>query len=362
MERSEAGELQTATSTAMQAGVLHGRRDVRVEAVPRPRAGHGQVLLRVLRAGLCGSDIHYFVHGCCGRFVPSRPFVLGHEFVATVENVGEGVTFPAVGERVVVNPASSCGQCPACRAGRANLCEDVVMLGSASTTPPRDGAFAEFVSVPAHQCHAIPRTMSDSDAAMIEPLAVALHATSRAPSLAGKRVLVTGGGPIGLLTARAARALGAARVVISEPAPRRREAATRLAADASLDPLSADFVAHALAESEGGFDMAFEASGAAAAVRSSFDVVRRGGTIVQIGTIAAGEVALPVNELMVREIALVGSFRYADEFAAAIRLVAAGRITFDGLVTAVLPMQELAAALALASDSPESLKVHVVNA
>lgn len=344
----------------MQAGVLHGSRDVRLEERARPAPAMGQVRLRIQRAGICGSDVHYFVHGRCGRFVPTRPFVLGHEFVATVDELGEGVTSPLIGERVVVNPATSCGHCDACRIGRGNLCQHVVMLGSASTTPPTDGAFAEYIVVPARQCYTLPENVSDADAAMIEPLSVVLHAIHRCGGVDGARVLVTGGGPIGLLAARAARSLGAALTVVSEPSAGRQRLAAELAADQVLSPMTEDFIDAALAASGGGFDIVFEASGAAAAVRSAFDVVRRGGRIVQIGTVGVDDVSLPVNDLMVREIDFIGSFRYAAEFSQALRLIAGSRIHFDGLVTATFPMSELPTALDLAAKDAESLKVQLI--
>jgi L-idonate 5-dehydrogenase len=233
------------------------------------------------------------------------------------------------------------------------------MLGSASTTPPTDGAFAEYVVVPAHQCYTIPESMSDGDAAMMEPLNVALHAIHRAGGVAGARILISGGGPIGLLTARAARALGAALVVVSEPSESRRRLAAESAADHVVNPACSEFVETAVSLSEGGFDVVFEASGAVAAVRASLDIVRRGGAIVQIGTVGGNDVSLPVNDLMVREISLLGSFRYAGEFPKAIRLVASGRIGFDGLVTATFPFTELPLALETASSSAESLKIHL---
>lgn len=352
--------LQPVACDTMQAGVLYGSRDVRLEVRTRPTPASGQVRLCVRRAGICGSDIHYFVHGYCGRFVPTRPFVLGHEFVATVDEAGDGVISPSIGERVVVNPAASCGHCDACRIGRGNLCPHVVMLGSASTTPPTDGAFAEYVVVPARQCYVIPENVCDSDAAMIEPLSVVLHAIHRCGGVDGARMLVTGGGPIGLLAARAARSLGAALTVVSEPSACRRRLADELAADSVLNPMADDFLDAALAVSDGGFDIVLEASGAAAAVRSAFAVVRRGGRIVQIGTVGGNDVSLPVNDLMVREIDFLGSFRYAAEFSQALRLIAGGRIDFDGLVTATLPLSELPMALELASSNAEALKVQLV--
>jgi L-idonate 5-dehydrogenase len=354
-----ASSAATVSTDTMKAGVLHGSRDVRMTELRVPAPGPGQVRLRVSRAGICGSDIHYYQHGYCGRFVPTRPFVLGHEFVGTIDAVGEGVESPAVGQRVVVNPASSCGHCEECRSGRGNLCATVGMLGSASTTPPTDGAFAEYVVAPARQCYAVPEGMSDAEAALMEPLSVALHAIARAGSVAGKRVLITGGGPIGLLTARAARALGAALVAVSEPSEARRQRAAELAADDVLDPVAAEFTKTAIKLSDGGFDAVFEASGAAAAVRGAIDVARRGGVIVQIGTVGGNDVTLPVNDIMVRELSLLGTFRYADEFPQAIRLVASGRVNFDGLVTATAPLAELPAAFETACRG-ESIKVHVL--
>lgn len=359
MDRDGTSLLQQIDARTMRAGVLHGSRDVRFEDVARPEPAAGQLLLRVRRAGICGSDIHYFAHGYCGGFVPTRPFVLGHEFVAIVAETGPGADSFSVGDRVVVNPASSCGHCDLCRSGRGNLCQSVVMLGSASTTPPTDGAFAQYVCVPEHQCYAVPEPMSDGDAAMMEPLSVVLHALARGGGVAGARVLVCGGGPIGLLAARASRALGASMVAVSEPNHERCTLAGRLAADTTLDPTEESFVDSATSVSDGGFDTVLEASGAAAAVATAFQVVRRGGVIVQIGTVGGNQVSIPINDLMVREVSLLGTFRYADEFPQAIRLVSSERINFDGLVTAALAFDQLPQALQIASTNPTSLKIHI---
>ena len=162
------------------------------------------VLLRVRRAGICGSDMHYFANGYCGGFIPTRPFVLGHELTANVADAAPDVKTIPVGARVAVNPARPCGTCAYCVGGRSNLCPHTIMLGSAS--PPTDGAFAQYVTVRASQCHLLPPEMDDGVGALLEPLAVALHAVERPGPLGGKRVLITGGGPIGLLVAAVARA------------------------------------------------------------------------------------------------------------------------------------------------------------
>src|SRR5438132_2855949 len=183
------------TTATMPSAVLHGAKDLRIESRPIPQLLPGQVLIRVRRAGICGSDLHYFQHGQCGAFIPTRPFILGHELVGEVAALAKDLEKPVVGTRVVVNPARPCGLCSYCKAGRSNLCPHTIMLGSASTTPPTNGAFAHFVAVRADQCHVIPPEIDDGLGAMMEPLAVALHAIKRAGAVSGKSVLVLGAGP-----------------------------------------------------------------------------------------------------------------------------------------------------------------------
>ena len=344
---------------SMRAAVLHGARDVRVEDYPRPELAPGQVLLRVRRVGMCGSDLHYFQHGYCAGFVPTRPFVLGHELSAEVAAVADDVAGLAPGSRVAVNPARACGDCDACRGGRRNLCPRTIMLGSASTRPPTDGAFAELVAVRADQCHALPDALDDAAGAMIEPLAVALHAVRRAGTLQAKRVLVSGAGTIGLLAAATSRALGAASVVAMDMAPGRRAAAVRLGADHALDPLDPALAVLVRELSGDGFDVVIEAAGAPQSLRAAFERVRPGGTIVQVGTLGAADVPLPANQLMNREVQLVGSFRYGDVFADAIALVARGAVAVEALVSEVFPLADAARALERAANSAAVIKVQI---
>jgi L-idonate 5-dehydrogenase len=194
---------------------------------------------------------------------------------------------------------------------------------------------------------------------MMEPLAVALHAVKRAGTVSGRRVLVTGGGTIGLLTALVARAYGATPVVVTDVVAARRTKATALGADAALDPSAAELREQVRALTGDGFDVIFEASGARPALRQAFDLVRPGGTIVQIGTLGTEDVPLPANQIMVREINFVGSMRYGDVFDEAIRLVAAGRIDVRPLISDVLPIADCARAMALAADKANALKVQV---
>jgi L-idonate 5-dehydrogenase len=343
----------------MVAAVLHGARDMRIESCPQPEPASGMVLLRVRRAGICGSDTHYFAHGACGPFVPTRPFILGHEFTADVVALGDGAAGPAPGTRVTVNPARACGFCAYCSSGRRNLCRKTVMLGSASTKPPTDGAFAEYVTVRADQCHVLPPGLDDGVGAMMEPLAVALHAVKQAGSVSGKPVLVMGGGPIGLLVAMTARAFGATPVALSDIVEARRKIAVDLGADLALDPAARD-LAETVRELTGdGFDVILEASGARPALRQAFDLIRPGGTIVQIGTLGTEDVPLPANRLMLSEIRFVGSFRYGNVFDEAIRLAASGRLNLDGLITGQFALQQASEAMQMAENKTQSLKVQL---
>lgn len=343
----------------MLGAVLHSAKDLRIEQRAVPELSPGQVLIRVQRAGICGSDMHYFKHGYCGPFVPSRPFVLGHEFVGEITARADGVTHPAVGDRVTVNPARACGFCDYCKSGRGNLCPHTTMLGSASTTPPRDGGFANYVTVHADQCFAVPRDMEDGVAAMMEPLAVAVHAVKRPGIISGKSVLVIGGGPIGLLVAMTARVCGASPVVLSDIVASRRQNALRLGADAVLDAAAPSLPQRVHEIVPDRFDVAFEASGSQRALRQAFDLVRPGATLVQIGTIGTEDVPLPANLVMLREIQYIGSFRYGNVFAEAIRLAASGRLNLQPLVSRVFPLSQASEAMESAFAKENVLKIQI---
>jgi L-idonate 5-dehydrogenase len=343
----------------MLAAVLHGIKDLRVDERPVPDLEPGKALVRVRRGGICGSDVHYFEEGRFGSFAVTAPFVLGHEITGEVVAVADGVTQPPVGQRVVVNPSRQCGHCDYCRSGRGNLCRNVRMLGSASTKPPTNGGFSQYLLIGAEQCFPVPPQIDDGLGAMMEPFAVALHALKRVGSVAGKPVIVTGGGPIGLLTVIAARACGATTIAVSDPVAERRQMALQVGADSALDPTEASFKDQVTALTGDGFEILFEASGAVPALKQAFEVVRRGGTIVQIGVYSAPEISLPVNQLLVRELQFVGSFRYGNVWEEAIRLVASGRVNLRPLISRVLPLKQATEALQLACAKTGVVKVQI---
>ena len=342
----------------MKAFRLHGKLDLRPATMTEPVPIRGEVVIRVRRAGICGSDIHYYSHGRVGDFVPKRPFVLGHEFAGEVVEVGEGVDRGILRQRVAVDPSMPCGRCAYCKEGRYNLCTSMRFFGSASCDPHIDGGFEEFVAAPASNCVALPDQVEWGEAAMIEPLSVAVHAVQRARSVAGRTVLVTGGGPIGQLLAMVSRAYGASLVALSDIAVFPREMAVQQGADAGLDPNDSDFCAKALDLSSGGFDFVFEASGSASALDQGVTLARRGATVVQVGTLPPS-VTLPLNNVMVKELNLIGSFRFANVFQMSLDLMAKRRVDVRGLISTVLPLADMQTAMDRAVAKSDVIKVQV---
>jgi L-idonate 5-dehydrogenase len=338
----------------MRACVAYGAGDLRVEQRPEVAPAAGEVSVAVALGGICGSDLHYFRDGRVGDFRLREPMVLGHEVVGTVAALGAGVSGPTPGTPVAVHPATPCGRCPECRAGRANVCRDTRYLGSAASTPHVPGGFAERIVVPAGQLRVLPDRLSPRRAVLAEPLAVALHAVGRAgdvtgagAGVAGARALVTGAGPIGCLVVAALRQAGASEVV---------------AVDLLDEPLAIARAVGATAVHTGGtgaagdYDLAVEASGAADALGGCVRAVRRGGTVVQVGMLPPGDVPFPGNAVVAREVSVRGSFRFDREFDDALALLAGG-LPVDALVTHTVGLADAAAAFELAGDRRRAGKV-----
>ncbi|HEY4008197.1 MAG TPA: NAD(P)-dependent alcohol dehydrogenase [Pseudonocardia sp.] len=334
-------------SEANLVSVLDRPGTVRVEERRRPVPGPGEVLVKVAAVGVCGSDVHFYEHGRIGEFVVCAPLVLGHEASGVIVERGDGAHRHELGQRVALEPGVPCGRCARCRAGGYNLCPEVRFFA----TPPIDGAFARYVVINENFAYPVPDTVTDEQAALMEPFSVGLWAVRRAGVCAGDTVLVTGAGPIGLLAAQAARVAGAARVVVTDLSAGRRDLALRLGADEALDAREGDLSAL-------GADVMLECSGAQPAVTSGLAAVRPGGTAVLVG-MGADEVTLPMSALQVREITVTGTFRYANTYPAAIALAAAGRIQLDPLVTGHYGLNQVEAALTTGSSGEGAVKAVV---
>jgi L-idonate 5-dehydrogenase len=338
--------------TTTLAATLHGAKDLRLEDRELAPLAPGFVRVRFAAGGICGSDMHYFSHGRIGNFIATSPLVLGHEVAGTVEEIGEGVAGVAPGDRVAVNPSRWCGRCPRCLEGRRNLCENIYFMGSASKTPHMQGGFATlFDAIPA-QCVPIPDAMPFEAAALAEPLAVCLHAVNRG-DVAGKHVAVIGAGPIGLLTLLAARMKGATDTTMVDIAAAPLAFATRLGAGRVVD-LSQDKDGLARIPAP---DVVIEAAGSPAALEGAIGAVRRGGTVVLLGSLPGGTFPAPVNPIMAKELDVVGSFRFDREFEEAVKLIAEGKVDVLSIVTARRPLAQVNDAFALALDRSQSVKV-----
>ena len=322
-----------------------------VREVARPVAGVGEIVLRVLAAGLCGSDRHMVK----GEYPTGRPVTLGHEFCGVVEAVGAGVVGFAGGELVTVDPNIACNGCPACRSGRPNLCDRLLAIGVF-----RDGGFAEFVAVPALQAHVLPQGLDPVHGAFCEPLACCLHALDVARIVPGSSVAVLGGGVIGLLMVQLARLAGAADIVLVTRQAARRTLALELGATAAIDPAGNAVVADVRRQTGRGVDVVLECAGVPETLQQGLDMLARGGTLVLFGVTPAG-VAVPVRpfDLLVNEIRLEAAYLNPHTHGRAAAMVAAGTLELDRLVTHRVGLDAVAG-LASAAPQPGEIKVIVV--
>lgn len=341
----------------MKAIVIHAPKDLRYEQVADHELGPDDVRVKIEVGGICGSDLHYYRHGGFGAVRLRHPMVLGHEIAGVVAETGGGVTSLRIGQRVAVNPSMACGLCPFCRAGIPNHCSDMRFYGSAMRTPHVDGGFRETLVCKEDQAVPIPDALTLSDAAFAEPVAVCLHAVSRAGSLLGKRVLALGAGPIGAIIAIVARSAGAGFVAVADLIDEPLRRLSELGVDETINAATqADRLAR-YAEGKGAFDVIFEASGSPQAAVSALDLAKPRGVVVCVGQGARPEINM--STIVAKEINMVGSFRFIDEFRMAVDYIARNRAPIRALLTASVPASDPTAAFDLAGDKTRSIKVHL---
>ncbi|HET8851578.1 MAG TPA: NAD(P)-dependent alcohol dehydrogenase [Ktedonobacteraceae bacterium] len=334
-----------------QAAVLYAPHDIRIEERPVPRPGPGEVLIEVKAVGVCGSDVHYYEHGRIGSYVVRQPLILGHESAGVIVDVGEGVNTSRVGERVAIEPGIPDGVCEQCRAGRYNLCPNVRFFG----TPPIDGAFTNYVTIPASFAYALPDQMSDEEGALIEPLSVGLWACRKAQLQGADRLLITGAGPVGLLAMKVALALGATQITMTDVSPQRLEVARKLGATRTVN-VAKELLADAGVEA----DVLIECSGNQKALMDGIRSLRPAGKAIAVGMSPGEEVSVPMSFIQNREITLTGTFRYANTYADAIALVASGRIDLKPIITGHYTLEKTEQALQATRHDPANIKSVVV--
>lgn len=306
---------------------------------PDPQPADDEVLIRVRACGICGSDLHGW-DGSSGRRRP--PLIMGHEAAGEIAAVGSGVNGWAVGDRVTFDSTVYCGKCERCRRGEINLCEHRRVVGVAPTEYRQHGAFAEYLALPSHILHRMPDGMSFERAALVEPLAIALHALRRARINREDTALVVGTGMIGLLVVQALRAAGVPRIVAVDLEQSRLDLARRLGATETVLSGRPETEAEVKRATSGGATVAFEVVGITPTIQLAIAGLRAGGTVVLVGNVAR-EVTFPQQAVVTREISVLGTCASAGEYPEALNLLASGAVDGDAMVAAVAPLSEGAA-------------------
>jgi L-iditol 2-dehydrogenase len=300
--------------------------------------------LRVASVGVCGSDVHYYLHGRIGSQVVTDPIIMGHEFSAWIAALGAGVEGLGIGTLVAVDPGISCGQCELCEQGHPNLCPHVRFCG----TPPIDGVFAEYTVMPARNCFPLSEGITPAEGALLEPLGIAIHAVDLAHLQPGQTVTVLGAGPIGLLIAAVARAAGASAIYMTEPLAYRRDFAREYVADEAFNPAETDVVTEIQrCTSSRGVDVAFEAAGAPGTPQQAAAVARIGGKVIVAGIPADDRITMNASTVRRKGLTIKLVRRMKHTYTRAIRLVQAGRVVVQPLATHFFPLERIADAFEL---------------
>lgn len=340
---------------------LHGTRDLRVETQEVRQPGPGEVLLRMAAGGICGSDLHYYQDGGFGPVRVREPIISGHEASGYVEALGDGAETGAgslrIGMLVAVNPSQPCGKCRYCAIDQPIHCLEMRFMGSAMRLPHEQGMFRDRLLVPAIQCHPVAEDLTPAEAACAEPLAVCLHAAAQAGHLEGARVLVTGAGPIGLLTTAAARHAGASEIVVTDLTDAALSRAPAMGATTTVNVAQNPEGLAPWQKDKGTFDVVFDCSAAGPALRTAFAAIRPRGTIVQVGV--TGDITIPLNALVGKEIVWRGSQRFHHEFAQAVDLLSRRVIDVRPIISHAFPLEKAVEAFEQAGDRTVACKVQL---
>lgn len=340
----------------MKSIVIHGPRDLRLEDQDVAEVSPGELRINMAAGGICGSDLHYYNHGGFGAIKLREPMVLGHEVSGHVAEIGTGVEGFELGQLVAVSPSRPCFQCHYCREGSLNHCLNMRFYGSAMPFPHIQGAFRQDLVADASQC--VPADgLTPGEAAMAEPLAVCLHATRRAGGMVGKSVLVTGCGPIGVLSILCARRAGADRIVATDLSDFTLSKAKAAGADQVINMADDPEALSRFAARKGTFDVLFECSGAEVALGAAIHTMRPKGIIMQLGL--GGDMSLPMMAITAKELELRGSFRFHEEFATGVSLMAKGLIDVKPLITHTVPLDQAEDGFQIASDRTCAMKTQI---
>mgnify|MGYP001045236636 CR=1 FL=1 len=326
--------------------------------IPVPELGPKEVLVEVDVVGICGSDGHYYQHGNIGDFVVEGDFILGHESAGYVAAVGSEVKSLVVGDRVALEPGVVCGTCEQCLSGKYNLCEHVEFFA----TPPYHGTFANYVKHPENLCFKLPENVSNAEGALVEPLAVGLHAAAQGDVKLGDTVIVFGAGCIGLVSMLASKARGASNVYVVDIIDKRLEFAKKLGATEVINAKNEDVIAKINALTGGkGAHVVIETAGSPITVAQTASVVRKAGTVVLVGMTVKSETSYDFMKLMGKEGTLKTIFRYRNLYPVAINAISSGTIDVKSIVTHEFEFENIKEAFDFVAANPTDVVKAVVK-
>ncbi|XP_063245092.1 sorbitol dehydrogenase-like [Bacillus rossius redtenbacheri] len=319
--------------------VLYKINDLRLEQRPIPEPKENEVLLQMACVGICGSDVHYLVKGRCADFVVKEPMIMGHEASGIVAKLGKNVKNLKVGDRVAIEPGVPCRYCNFCREGKYSLCRDIFFCA----TPPDHGNLSRYYVHAADFCYKLPDHVSLEEGALLEPLSVGVHACKRAGVTLGSHVLITGAGPIGLVSLLAAKAMGASKVIITDLVAHRLEFARKLGADYTLQVGLSDDVDELAAKVRDALgqapDLSVDCTGAESTARLAVKSTKGGGVVAVVGMYSS-EFQLPLANMIIKELDIRGCFRYCNDYPSALALVASGKADVKSLITHNYKLEE----------------------
>ncbi|MDC0456494.1 L-idonate 5-dehydrogenase [Alphaproteobacteria bacterium] len=341
----------------MKALKIHGAMDLRIEDFHLEELTPNQVQISVAMGGICGTDLHYYKHGGFGQIKLREPMVLGHEVSGHISKLGSKVTNLAIGQLVSVSPSRPCNNCEFCLKGSQNHCLNMQFYGSAMPFPHIQGAFRETLIAEDYQC--IPADgLSAGEAAMAEPLAVCLHAINQAGNIFGKKILITGSGPIGTLCVLSARRAGAEKIVVTDISDNALDFSNSVGADMIINTLTNYDQLEQFQVGKGAFDFAIECSGSASGINDAIKSLKPKGTLIQLGL--GGDILMPLVAVTSKELNIKGSFRFHSEFQLAVKMMQKKLIDVNPLITHKIPFKDAEKGFHIAMDEKEnSMKVHL---
>lgn len=345
----------------MQKGAfMRGTDKMIIKEIEVPEVGEKEVLVQLEYVGICGSDVHYFHHGNCGAYKVNleEDYMLGHECAGTVVEVGANVKDLKVGDKVALEPGITCGQCEFCKAGKYNLCPDVVFLA----TPPVQGCYEEYIAFPENMCFKLPENMTTKEGCLIEPLSVGFHAANQGDVQVGESVVILGAGCIGLVTLLACKAHGAGNIIVADIVDARLEKAKELGATHVINSKEVNALEEIARLTGGkGADKVFETAGSPITIAQTAFAVKRGGTITLVGLSAQEEINYNFAQIMDKEATIKSVFRYRNIYPKAIEAVSAGAIDVNGIVTHEFDLEHIQEAFEEAINNKTDLVKAVIK-